>query len=391
MNPLWTAWAALAGTGAVLLLVQALARRRVLRGRPPGASAPLPPVSVLKPLCGADAGLEENLRSIFRQDYPDYEVVLGAADPRDPALDIARRVAAEFPGVRATILADRDAVGPNPKVANLANLLRRARHWLLLVSDSNVRVRPDHLRILAAHRARAGAGLVWSLFRATGASGLGGALESLQLNGYVSGGVSALAALGRACCVGKAMLLDRGDLERVGGFSFLSRFLAEDQVCAEELAAKGRPVVLSGDVIDNVLGRRSLRDFAARHLRWAKIRRCVSLPGYLGEALLNPVFLGAAGALAFRTPASAAVAAGLLALQSAADLAAERALGVRRPLWQYPFLELALAALRGVLWFLPLLSRSLAWRGHEIEIGPRSRILPRDRSGAETRPHQVPA
>ena len=91
-------------------------------------------------------------------------------------------------------------------------------------------------------------------------------LESLQLNGPVMGGVSALTRVLKVpCAVGKSMLIHRDDLEAIGGFRFLGQFLAEDQICAEELARRGRPVVVTGHLIDNVLGRRTLREFVGRH------------------------------------------------------------------------------------------------------------------------------
>src|SRR6185295_4130881 len=177
----------------------------------------------------------------------------------DPALALAQRVAAEFPHVRSVVMSSSAAIGFNPKVNNLANLALKARHPLLLISDSNIRVPADYLKDLVAHREKAGGGLVWSLFRGVNGRGIGGMLESLQLNVAVMGGVSALMRLLKIpCAVGKSMLLHRDDLEGIGGFRFLGQFLAEDQVCAEELARSGRPVVVTGHLIDNVLGRRSL-------------------------------------------------------------------------------------------------------------------------------------
>src|SRR5436190_24295654 len=106
------------------------------------------------------------------------------------------------------------------------------------------------------------------------------------------------------------MLLHREELEAVGGFRFLGQFLAEDQVCAEEFRRLGRPVTVSGNLIDNVLGRRTLKEFNGRHLRWARLRRRVSVFGYSSEFLLNPVFIALGGLAALRS-ADAAIVAGL--------------------------------------------------------------------------------
>jgi ceramide glucosyltransferase len=367
--------ALLVAVGLLLALLQAIAQRRLHRAAAPPLPRRLPGVSILKPLKGVDAHLRENLRSIFRLDYPDYEIILGAEDPGDPALAVARSVAAEHAHVASVVMASPRMIGFNPKVNNLANLARVARHQTFLISDSNVRVPPGHLKNLVAHRARAGGGLVWSLFRGTHGRGLGGALESLQLNVAVMGGVSGLMHLLRIpCAVGKSMLIDRKDLDGIGGFPFLSRFLAEDHVCAEELAARGRPVVVTGCLIDNVLGRRTLREFAARHLRWARVRRHVSLPCYLAEVLLNPTFLGLASLVIFRTTEVAVVAGVALAGMSAIACWSERELGVKRAWWLYPALELGLSTAKGVLWFVPFFSRTVVWRGHALTLRSRTRI-----------------
>ena len=361
--------------GLLFALLMALAQRGLLRAPAPPPPAHFPPVSILKPLKGVDADLKENLRSIFRIDYPNFEIVLGTEDPSDPALALAQRVAGEFPHVRAIVLSSGTAVGYNPKVNNLANLALRASHPLLLISDSNIRVPADYLKDLVAHRERAGGGLVWSLFRGVNGGGLGGMLESLQLNVAVMGGVSALMRMLKVpCAVGKSMLLHRDELEAIGGFRFLGQFLAEDQVCAEELARLGMPVVVTGHVIDNVLGRKTYREFAGRHLRWSRLRRRVSLGGYLGEVLLNPVFLAFLSMLALGTADSAIVAGLSLVAMTILNRSTERLLGVRRPAWAYPLLELALSTSRGVLWFVALAAGTVNWRGNVLALGPRTRI-----------------
>lgn len=401
MMMLASASALIVALGLFFMLLMALSQRAILHAPPPPEPAELPPVSILKPLKGADADLKENLRSIFRLDYPDFEVILGTEEATDPALALAQRVAAEFPKVRSVVLSSSNAIGYNPKVNNLANLVLRARHRLILISDSNVRVPADYLKDLVAHRARAGGGLVWSLFRGVSGRGLGGMLESLQLNVSVMGGVSALMRLLRIpCAVGKSMLLHRDELEDIGGFRFLGQFLAEDQVCAEELAKRGRPVVVTGHLIDNVLGRRSFRDFAGRHLRWARLRRRVHFSGYLGEALLNPVFVAAAALIVLRSVDAALVAGLSLAAACVINASTERELGVRRPLWSYPLLELALSCSRGLLWFVALVTGTVVWRGNVLALGPRSRIelkssapepVPAEAAMFDTRERHAPA
>src|SRR6185437_12187382 len=111
----------------------------------------LPPVSVLKPLKGADSGLRENLETFFHLDYPEFEILFSVADPDDPAAQIVRDLIALHPEIKAELIVGQVEVGANPKVNNLVFSYGRARHDWVLISDSNVRVPPDYLATLAAH------------------------------------------------------------------------------------------------------------------------------------------------------------------------------------------------------------------------------------------------
>jgi len=381
----------LVAAGLALTLMTWRCRRALLAARPPAPPGPPPPVSVLKPLCGFDPGLEANLETFFTQDYPDYEIVFGVEDPADPAMDVARRVAARHPRVRASFVADPSAVGLNPKVNNLANMLPRARHETLLISDSNVAVTRDYLRVLVAHLEPPGTMLVSSLFRGAGARGLGGALEALQINAFVTGGVAAAHLVASVpCVVGKSMLLRRADLESIGGLRLLARYLAEDQVCGEEFARRGGRLAVCGAPIDNVLGTRSLAEFVDRHLRWCKIRARINAVAYATEPLLNPVFLALVACAAAPGWTTAACAAATLLATSILGATAERDLGVRRPLPHYPPLELLRAAITGALWPVPFFSSRIRWRGHRVTIGPRTYIEPEPFTAPE-RALDVPA
>ena len=363
--------------GLLLSAVLWFYQRRLLAAPPPPAPSVLPPVTILKPLKGLDEGLAENLRTFFRQDYPAYEIIMGSPDEDDPALAVARAVAAEFPSIPARVLVNSGTLCPNPKMNLMAGLSREARHDLFLISDSNIAADPGYLKDLVGHLHRPGVGLVSSLFRGTAGRGLGGALESLQLNTFVMGGVSAMhLLLRRPCVVGKSMLLRRSDLEAIGGFAHLGNHLAEDQICGEEMAARGRGVVVSGRLIDNVLGRRSVRQFLDRHLRWCRIRRRISLPGYLGEFLMNPVALALLAAAAVPSVPMGIIVAGVLLAAAALAASAERRVGVRRPLILYPALELLRQLMTAGVWFVPFFSRTVRWRGIPLRIGPRTKLEP---------------
>lgn len=371
--------AALVCFGLVLILVMSAVQLVQLRSAPPLDRGSAPAVSVLKPMKGVDAGLEANLETFFFLDYPRYELVFGVSEPSDPALAVARRVATRHPGIAARFVVVGPPVGHNPKVNNLASMLETARHELLLISDSNVAVRPDYLRVMVAHFEQPGVGLVTSLIRGTAGQGLGGALEALQLNTFVMGGIaSADRLLRRVAAVGKSMLLRRADLERIGGFAELGRYLAEDQICGEEIRALGRRVVVSPQPVDNVLGRSTVRGFAGRHLRWARIRRRVAPLGYASEILANPVPPSLLLALVDPGAGTAILAATTLILVSAVAWTLERRLGVHRRTLAYPGLELLRALLVAALWPVPFVSSQVDWRGHRFRIGRRTLLEPLD-------------
>src|SRR5262249_31078166 len=139
-----------------------------------------PPISILKPLKGLDDELEQNLRSFAQQNYPDYELILGTEDPNDPALEVALRIKAAFPRASITVVTGPPSIGRNPKVSNVHLLARFAKHELLLISDSNVRVGRDYLTDAASLIAEAG--MVCHLLVGTGDQTIGAALENLPLS-----------------------------------------------------------------------------------------------------------------------------------------------------------------------------------------------------------------
>lgn len=369
-------FASLVGLGLLFVSILALAQRAVINSQKGGKTLDsFPQVSVLKPLKNIDPDLEANLRSIFEQDYPAYEVILGTELENDPALPIARKIASEYPNVPCTVISSAAIIGYNPKINNLTNLFCSSRHGLLLINDSNTRVPRDYIRDLVTRRAEAGGGLVWSLFRGSGERSIPAFLESLQLNTQVMAGACGLVKVLRMpCSLGKSMLLSVTDLEAIGGFEFLGQFLAEDQVIAEEFHKRKLPITMSPLVIDNVLGARSFKDFMGRQLRWARLRKSMNFFGYAGEILLNPVFIALVGVTCLRNAESLTLFGMALFGMAALDLFMERSSWILRPLWVYPLLELTLSLCRGVIWPLGLLGNRIIWRSNKLILKRRSRL-----------------
>jgi ceramide glucosyltransferase len=336
--------------------------RRARRARP-GA---LPPVTVLKPLAGHDPGLSANLSSFFRQDHPDYELVLGVEDPADPAIEVARALMRRYSHVPARLVIHGGGRGSNPKVRNLLGMLPHARHDWLLVSDSNIRAPEHYVRELATEVAhRPDIGVVTNLFAGTGERSLGAALECVQLNGFCAGGMALPTALGDPVVTGKSMLFSRQALEHLGGLERAQHVLAEDYLLGKLFQHAGYRVVIAPTVLHNHVGRLGVAAFLRRHLRWAMLRWRLRPGTGLLEVATSPLAL-MPFALAVLGPWAFAWAAGLLILRDVGGWIVLR--GPGGAYW-----PLLLAPLRELLslpvWAVAPLKRHTSWRGHRVRLG----------------------
>jgi ceramide glucosyltransferase len=344
-----------------------------------------PPVTILKPVKGDEDGLYENLASLARQDYPDYEIRIGAEDAVDPALEVARRVQADHPQVRIHVQAGSRRLGLNPKVNLLAALAEDAEHDVLLISDSNVRVGADYLRETAAELSDPDVALVSNVLVGQEADRLGGVLESLHVNSFVASAASFTRVVGgRTCVIGKSMLFRRRDLDAVGGFESVSDVLAEDYVIGRSFELAGRKVALSPHLVPTVNRGWTLERFVNRHVRWAQMRRRLSLPAYLGELFLNPIawIASALIGLSFsqgRPDVRLAIAAlcGVVLKCVGDALLWRRLTGKLPPPGHVPLMPVKDILMAGI-WVVGAFRKTVNWRGNLFSIERGSRLVPQE-------------
>src|SRR5262249_21273618 len=77
---------------------------RFFRDRPPDGAGWIPAVSLIKPVCGLEKNLYENLSTACQQEYPEYEVIFSLQDPADRALPLLARIREENPTVPVRLI-----------------------------------------------------------------------------------------------------------------------------------------------------------------------------------------------------------------------------------------------------------------------------------------------
>ncbi len=392
MNILFWVCSGLTALGLTIFLLQIIAVRKTLA--PAGADAPcgtdLPPISVLKPLKGIDDNLYDNLESFCRQSYPAYEVIFSLQDHNDPAYKLARKIKDKYPDREIRIVIEPCSRGMNPKVNNLIPAYRASRYDTILISDSNVLAGPDYLRSIGRHLSDPSVGLVTNLIRGTGGRTLGSLFENLHLNSFIVGSVCFLDRyLKMPCVIGKSMLMRKRDLEAIGGFEAVKNVLAEDFIIGREIHRAGKRVVVSGHLINNVNQYWGLSRFLNRHTRWAKLRWKIGGIRYVSEILTNAVFISCIPLLV-AGPSTATLALALVA--AAIKAAGDRSLGTRTGAVMHASVYL-LAPLKdiliGLLWFVPLLSDTVVWRGNRYRIDRDSRLSPVPENGLLSWPYRI--
>ncbi len=365
MTCLSAIWAALACAGVGFTLAGWASVLRFSR-RPAPRLSTCPPVTILKPLYGDEPLLPEALGSVCAQDYPALQIVFGVQDPSDPALAVVAALKARFPDREIDVVVDPMPHGRNRKIGNLMNMLRAAKHEILVIADSDVHVPQDWLARLVACLAQPGVGLATVLYTGLPASrGLAARLGATQITHALLPGALLARTLGRQDCFGATMALRRETLDRVGGLRMLVDHLADDNVLGQLVRAEGLRVELATVVPATTVPETSFRALWRHELRWARTTRALEPIGFALSSVQYPLFWSAlAAVLSGGAPWAVGLFAVAWVVRGLAVLGVNDTLGlaVRPPFWLLP--------LRDALFVATLIASFMGdhveWRGHGL-------------------------
>jgi ceramide glucosyltransferase len=350
-----------------------------LRRLPPRDDSFAPPVSILKPVRGVDPGAYDNFASYCRLDYPQYELVFAMADPHDPVIPVIQKLQKDFPDRSIRFVTDVPRVGENNKVNSLCRLVKEARHELLVMTDSDVRVARDYLREVVAPFADRRVGGVTSFYRCAGGGTLAADLDMLGMcMDSVPSAVVARRLEGKVqFAFGWTMATTKDRLSEIGGWETMANHHSDDFELGNRIASKGHRVELMREPVWMVFPQERFGEFLRHELRWAIGLRNVRPAGYAGMifthglpwAVLAVIVAVASGwtwtaaafvVAYFALRVGSAYAAGVWGLQDR-DIASK--------LWLAPIRD----AISAAVWFAGFFTNRIRWRGLEYRV--RNRLL----------------
>ena len=337
-------------------------------------------VSVLKPLCGIEPRLYENLVTFCKQAHPCFQLLCGVSSPVDPAIGVVRRLQAEYPHCDIKLVIDSRVHGSNPKVSNLINMVQWARHDVIVLADSDIAVEPDYLDTVTAPLADPDTGVVTCLYRAQSVGGFWPRVGALFINEWFAPSVRVAHVGGsRRFGFGATLALRRTTLESIGGFETLKDCLADDYWLAEHARTLGlntvlSPVMVATDVIEPTFTALWLRE-----MRWLRTIRSVNPLGFaflfvtfttpwLLAGMLLTVSLIGTDAAATHPLAASTASIGVATGSMARILLHARSARYSRAFWR----DLPLVPLRDTLlalqWLGAAFGSYVMWRGARMPV-----------------------
>ena len=402
---IWRALLTIAIAGSlsstIFLIMVLAASRRYLRlarrAREEAASvaiSSLPAVTILKPVHGMEPRLRENLASFFLQDYPDYEIILGAREADNAALLAAEEVRQRYPQVKCRVVISGPPTWPNAKVFSLDRMIASSSNDYFVISDSDVVVAPDFLRNVIPPLLEHKVGLVTCPYRGIPAADFWSSLEALGMSVEMPSGVMVADMMeGMRFAMGAVMATRRDALAKIGGIAATADFYSDDFVLGNEVWAAGYKVVLSHHVVGHVLVPRSFQQTFGDQLRWMKSTRYSRPKGHVGSVLTFAIPFGVLGLASVAALGHLRLGIALLVWAFFNRVIQCIAVGwgvIRDPraltlCWLYPLRDF-----QGFLtWVGSFISRNFFWRGEIYRFSEGGRIIPQHRRAESAAAHRL--
>ena len=347
---------------------------RRLRKLPPLDRSFTPPVSILKPVRGLDHQAYENFASFCNLDYPDYEILFAVADTDDPVIPVIENLKKNFPQQAIRLIVGVVQLGITLKTNSLVRLAREAKHELLVINDSDVRVEEDYLRDVVASFADSKVGCVTAFFRGMTEGGFVADVDAVGVPTDSSASTLVARTLGSMdFALGWTMATTKTRLAEIGGFQSLVNHHSDDFALGNEIFRRGYRIELMRKPVWMVFPRETLRDFFKHELRWSILLKNLRPVGYAAMAMTFG--LPWAALVALVVPSSA-VALAYFAAYLVLRLAVAWTIGVwglqdpvvRRRLGLVPIRD----ALNFCVYLASFFSNTVRWRGVAYRVRGRS-------------------
>ncbi len=315
---------------------------------------------MLKPLAGLDEGLEQNLRTFFEQEYADFELLFAVRHESDPAAPLARRLMGEYPGILSRLIITGEPPYAHAKIFSLQCMFEDSKHDLIVMSDSDVRVKSDFCRSVAAEFADQQLGLVTCPYRAIAGKAIWSRLEAIGMNtDFHAGLFTAVMMEGTKFAVGPTIVARKRVLVALGGIERVKDYLSSEDFMLGRIAAElGFGVRLSRYVVEHRIGSEGMLQNFSHRLRWARTTRRSRPLGYIGQFFTHTLPVGFCFCLA--CPGSWRLLAVTVILRIVAAWAvSERILRAAVPWFLLPLQDV----LGFAFWVAGFFGNSIQWRG----------------------------
>jgi ceramide glucosyltransferase len=275
---------------AVLCILAVIRLRMRPVAVPPHAGEEWLPVTVLKPVHGPEKNQRENLRSCCLQDYPVFQVVFSVQDKEDAAVPLLKELRQEFGADRVTVAIEDFRAGTNGKINNMIGGLRHARHEVLVISDSDVLLKPDYLKTIVAPLRDPEVGCSCTLYKAAGANTWYEKMELLTLNAdFMANVLFAHISGASKFCLGASAALHRSTLEKIGGLGALADYLVEDYEMGRRVWMLGKKVAIVPYFVDTIVDLKSPSQWWDHQVYWDQNTRAARPVAFLATALVRSV------------------------------------------------------------------------------------------------------